>query len=84
MCAVCGELAGNLLFTPFFLGVGISQLSMESILIPQVKELIRKITLSDCVDVARESLACKKVDHIRELFKEFNAHYKEQDDTESS
>ena len=83
-CAVCGELAGNLLFTPFFLGVGIDQLSMEPILIPQVKELIRKINLSDCVDVARQALVCKKVDEIRDLLKKFNSRYMEQDDAASS
>ncbi len=72
-CAVCGELAGDLLFTPFFLGIGISQLSMEPMLIPQVKELIRMIRFSDCVQLAREALLCKKVDQVKGLFEDFNA-----------
>ena len=83
-CAVCGELAGDLLFTPFFLGVGIDQLSMEPILIPQIKELIRKIHLSDCVDLAKQVLASKKVDEVRGLLVDFNSRYMDHDKTAAS
>jgi phosphotransferase system enzyme I (PtsI) len=83
-CAVCGELAGDLLFTPFFIGVGIEQLSMEPILIPQVKELIRKVRFSDCKDVAQQVLSCRKVDEVRHLLQEFNARHMVGDDVVSS
>jgi phosphotransferase system enzyme I (PtsI) len=71
LCAVCGELAGNPLFTPFFLGVGIRQLSMESFLIPVIKETIRNISLGACVDLAAQALSCGKVSDIRDLFSGF-------------
>jgi len=35
--SVCGEIAGNPLFTPVFLGMGVSELSMSPIRIPVVK-----------------------------------------------
>jgi phosphotransferase system enzyme I (PtsI) len=71
-CAVCGELAGNPLFAPFFLGVGIRQLSMEAMLIPQIKELIRTKTLTDCRELADEVLGCRKADHVQKLLQDFS------------
>lgn len=35
--SVCGEIAGNPLFTPVFMGMGVSELSMSPIRIPEVK-----------------------------------------------
>lgn len=35
--SVCGEIAGNPLFTPVFLGMGVAELSMSPIRIPEVK-----------------------------------------------
>ncbi len=76
-CAVCGELAGNPLFTPFFIGSGIRQLSMEPLLIPQIKRLIRKIKASDASDLTQQVLACKKVGTIKQKLLEFFNAYDE-------
>jgi phosphotransferase system enzyme I (PtsI) len=74
-CAVCGELAGNPFFTPFFIGSGIRQLSMEPLLIPQIKKLIRRMKASDASDLTEQILACKKVGTIKKkLLDFFNAH----------
>ena len=70
-CAVCGELAGNPLFTPFFIGVGIRQLSMEPLLIPQIKEHVRRIRLSECCDLAHAVLGCRKADQVSDLLEDF-------------
>jgi phosphotransferase system enzyme I (PtsI) len=72
-CSVCGELAGNPLFTPFLLGVGIRQLSMEPPLIPQIKDVVRKIRLRDCVSLASRILTCTRMDQIRGLLEDFSA-----------
>jgi len=74
-CAVCGELAGNPIFTPFFIGVGIRELSMEPNLIPQVKLLIRECSISDVELFAEEVLSMRKADRIREAFREFCKKY---------
>jgi phosphotransferase system enzyme I (PtsI) len=72
---VCGELAGNPFFTPFFIGSGIRQLSMEPLLIPQIKKLIRRMKASDASDLTEQILACKKVGTIKKkLLDFFNAH----------
>jgi phosphotransferase system enzyme I (PtsI) len=71
-CSVCGELAGNPLFTPFLLGVGIRQLSMEPPLIPQIKDVVRNVRLSDCTILASRILTCTRMDQIRELLEDFS------------
>ncbi len=72
-CAVCGELAGNTLFTPFFVGVGITELSMEPGLIPEVKKVVRNISKKHGAKLAMELLAMKKVSRIKKTLKDFYA-----------
>jgi phosphotransferase system enzyme I (PtsI) len=71
LCSVCGELAGNPLFTAFFVGVGVRELSMEPKLIPTVKKLIRNITVDESKKFAREVLKIHRTEEIRALLKRF-------------
>ncbi len=70
-CAVCGELGGNALFTPFFIGVGITELSMEPGLIPEIKKVVRGISKKQAVELAAELLGMKKAKDIKESLKDF-------------
>jgi phosphotransferase system enzyme I (PtsI) len=71
LCSVCGELAGNSLFTAFFVGVGIRELSMESKLIPEVKKFIRTITLEEAESVARRVSKIHRTEEIRSYLQKF-------------
>jgi len=74
-CAVCGELSGDPLFTPFFLGAGITELSMEPKLIPQIKKIIRNMTIKEARELTEKVLRCKKVEEIKKIFIYFfNSH----------
>lgn len=53
---VCGEMAGEPLFTPLLLGMGIDELSAASSSLPRVKEVIRRLTLSEAQELAAASL----------------------------
>jgi phosphotransferase system enzyme I (PtsI) len=53
---VCGEMAGEPLFTPLLLGMGIDELSAASSSLPGVKELIRRLTLREAQELAAASL----------------------------
>jgi phosphotransferase system enzyme I (PtsI) len=76
-CSVCGELAGVPYFAPFFLGVGIRELSMEPKLIPEVKNIIRQITMAEAEELAEEVLGCVHAQKIREILLAFyNRHRK--------
>lgn len=70
-CAVCGELAGNPLFTPFFVGTGISELSMEAKFIPLIKRTIRSFSITEAKNLVEEILSFKKVKDIKEYLSSF-------------
>jgi phosphotransferase system enzyme I (PtsI) len=53
---VCGEMAGEPLFAPLLLGMGIDELSAASSSLPRVKEVIRRLTLREAQDLAAASL----------------------------
>jgi phosphotransferase system enzyme I (PtsI) len=55
--SVCGEMAGDPLFTPLLLGLGVDELSMTPTLMPAVKFLIRALKLSDARQLAADALA---------------------------
>jgi phosphotransferase system enzyme I (PtsI) len=44
---MCGEMAGEPLFAPILLGLGVDELSMNPQAIPQVKNAIRSISTAD-------------------------------------
>jgi phosphotransferase system enzyme I (PtsI) len=54
---VCGEMAGDPIFVPLLLGLGVDSLSMTPPLLPAVKFLIRNMTMADARALAAEALA---------------------------
>ncbi len=54
--AVCGEMAGDPLYTPVLLGMGVDELSMNALAIPVVKRIIRHSTMEEFQEFARQAL----------------------------
>jgi len=55
-CGLCGEIAGEPLYTLLLLGLGLRTFSMASGDIPEIKKLIRNTKMSHARKVAREAL----------------------------
>jgi phosphotransferase system enzyme I (PtsI) len=55
--AMCGELAGDPVFTPLLLGLGLDEFSMTAQAILQVKQIIRGVTKRSCITLAERMLA---------------------------
>ncbi len=55
-CSLCGEMAGQPLYTMFLLGIGLRDLSMAPANIPEIKKLIRLVSISQTQRVARRAL----------------------------
>ena len=55
-CSLCGEMAGQPLYTLFLLGIGLRSLSMAPTNIPEVKKLIRLVTIPQAQRIARRAL----------------------------
>jgi phosphoenolpyruvate-protein phosphotransferase (PTS system enzyme I) len=51
--SMCGEMAGDPMYTMLLLGMGLRTFSATPPAIPEVKKIIRSVTLEECVRVAR-------------------------------
>lgn len=45
---VCGEMAGEVVLTPLLLGLGVSELSAGSAMVPRVKRAVQSLDLAEC------------------------------------
>lgn len=55
-CGICGEMAGQPLYTLFLLGIGLRSLSMAPTNLAEIKKLVRLSTLGHAVEVANKAL----------------------------
>jgi phosphotransferase system enzyme I (PtsI) len=55
--SVCGEMASEPEYIMLLLGMGIRTLSLTAPMIPEIKQMIRSVTIEDCNNVARKVLA---------------------------
>lgn len=62
--SVCGEMAGDPLYTPVLLGLGVDELSMNAQAIPVVKRIIRQATLEEAQDIARQVLKFSTAEEV--------------------
>lgn len=53
---VCGEMAGEPLFAPLLIGMGVDELSVAAASLPRIKEVIRRLSLKDAQELAAASL----------------------------
>ena len=53
---LCGEMAGEPLYVPILLGLGLDEISMNAYVIPRVKKIIRGLGHSYCRDLVKEIL----------------------------
>jgi len=70
--SVCGEMAGDSVYAPLLLGLGVDDLSMTPPLIPAVKYLIRSMKLSDAKKLAEDALKMSSAKDIFALCNEFS------------
>jgi phosphoenolpyruvate-protein kinase (PTS system EI component) len=53
--AVCGGLASDPSAAPLLVGLGVRELSAVPSIIPEIKAVLRGVTLQQCRDLAREA-----------------------------
>lgn len=56
-CSLCGEMAGEPMYTMFLLGIGLRSFSMAPNDIPEIKKIIRSTAVNRAVRVARRALS---------------------------
>ncbi len=62
---MCGEMAGNPIYTLFLLGIGLDELSMGALYIPVIKKFVRAVRMSDAERVAAEMLRYDTVEGVK-------------------
>ena len=72
---VCGEMSGEAVYAPLLVGLGLRQLSATPRKIPEIKRVIRSLTLPDAQRVAHEALrmetAREVASYLREQLRRF-------------
>ena len=67
---VCGEMAGDPALTPLLLGLGVTELSAAPAVVPQIKFLIRRLKMTEAVELAEFALGCESGSEILARSKE--------------
>ncbi len=70
--SLCGEMAGNPMYVPMLLGFGLRTFSMSPVMLPEVKERIRVVTLSECEALSRTVLASDSTEEINTVILDFH------------
>jgi phosphotransferase system enzyme I (PtsI) len=70
---VCGEIAGDPVFAPLLLGLGVDSLSMSPAWLPSVKYLVRAMTMADARALAAEALGLSSP---KEIYARCDAFYR--------
>lgn len=65
--SVCGEMAGDPLYTPLLLGLGIDELSMEPNSLNAVRRVVRSLSMSDAENMVQQAMHCTRSKEVRDL-----------------
>ncbi len=71
--AICGEMAGDVLYAKLLIGLGYTHLSMSSFFIPQVKRIVRSISMEEAKDLAKKALSLQESNKVKLLLQRDNA-----------
>ncbi|NOZ63368.1 MAG: phosphoenolpyruvate--protein phosphotransferase [Caldiserica bacterium] len=70
--AMCGEMAGDIHYTQLLLGMGLDQLSMGPVAIPQVKQVIRSVTYKETKALVEKVLKCSTQEEVKKILEKAN------------
>jgi phosphoenolpyruvate-protein phosphotransferase len=62
---VCGEAAGRPAWAVLAVGLGVTELSMQAVQIPQVRAALRTVTFDECRDLARRAVRMSDPGSVR-------------------
>lgn len=68
---VCGEMGGNPLATLILLGLGIDELSVSPIVLPEIKNIIRSIDYRETVRIAEKVLEMATAEDIEKFMRRY-------------
>lgn len=66
---ICGEMGGDPLFTVILLGLGLDEFSMPSVMIPEIKHIIRSVTMDQARKIASQALTLSTSKEVEDFSK---------------
>ncbi len=75
-CAVCGEMAGDPRYIPFFIGIGVMRLSVDPHYLPEVQKSIMQLSLEDARHYAQQLLKTSSIKEIEKIIDAQQNRYK--------
>jgi phosphotransferase system enzyme I (PtsI) len=67
---MCGQMSGNTTYTMLLLGLGLTRFSVAPSAIPEIKNVIRRVTLEKCKAVAAKALSMENAREIKSYLNE--------------
>ena len=64
--SICGEMAGDPLYTALLVGMGIHELSMSPVSMGPIRRIIRKIKMHEVEEIAEKALLCNTAEEALE------------------
>jgi phosphotransferase system enzyme I (PtsI) len=68
--SMCGQMSGSPLYTMLLLGLGLRQFSLTPSAIPELKNVIRSVTIPECEAVAARAMTLEHSRDVRNYLKE--------------
>jgi len=66
---VCGEMAGEPLYAPLLVGMGVDELSVSASALPRVKEVIRRMKITEAQELAAATLHVNRSGEVNLMLK---------------
>jgi phosphotransferase system enzyme I (PtsI) len=67
---LCGEMAADPIAVPLLVGLGIDELSMTPVFIPEVKKIIREISFEECKELAKTAFSMRSGAAVRKYMRD--------------
>ena len=68
--SMCGQMCGNPIYTMLLLGLGLRSLSVTPAVIPEIKQVCRSVSMTDCNRVAERAMQLESARDVRTYLKE--------------
>jgi phosphoenolpyruvate-protein phosphotransferase (PTS system enzyme I) len=68
--ALCGKMSGNPLYTMLLLGLGLREISVPPAVIPEIKQICRRVTTEQCAEVASRAMRMESAREIDNFLRE--------------
>ena len=71
ICGMCGEAAGDKLYIPLLIGLGLDEFSMNSNSLLNARKRINNLDKDECIKLSEEILQMSSAEEVEERLKEF-------------